>query len=64
LPDVSPHDLRHTYATKLFEAGVPLKTVSMLLGHARINITADTYTRVMPKEKTISVDKINYLFSS
>ncbi|CCJ32845.1 tyrosine-type recombinase/integrase [Caloramator australicus] len=57
------HNLRHTYATKLFEAGVPLKTVSELLGHSNIAITANIYTHVMPKEKTTAAEKLNKLFS-
>lgn len=57
------HNLRHTYATKLFEAGVPLKTVSELLGHSNISITANIYTHVMPKEKITAAEKLNILFS-
>ncbi|MFT5871146.1 MAG: integrase [Clostridium sp.] len=56
------HSMRHTYATKLFERGVKLKTVSELLGHSNIAITADIYTHVMPKEKNDAADKINDLF--
>jgi integrase len=56
------HSLRHTYATKLFEYGVPLKTVQTLLGHSDLSITADIYTHVMPKEKTTAAEKLNSLF--
>ncbi|WP_039657605.1 tyrosine-type recombinase/integrase [Clostridium tyrobutyricum] len=56
------HALRHTYATKLFEKNIPLKTVQMLLGHADISTTADIYTHVMPEQKIKAVDKLNDLF--
>ena len=56
------HNIRHTYATKLFEKEVPLKTVQMLLGHSNISITADIYTHVIPKEKVKAVDRLNELF--
>ena len=57
------HALRHTYATKLFERNVPLKTVQLLLGHADISTTADIYTHVMPDQKIKAVDKLNDLFN-
>jgi integrase len=57
------HCLRHTFATRLFEREVPLKTVSILLGHSDIKITADIYTHVMPSEKIKAVDKLNDLFA-
>lgn len=56
------HALRHTYATRLFEAGVPPKTVQHLMGHADIQTTMNIYTHVMKNEKLEAVDKINKLF--
>ena len=50
------HSLRHTYATKQFEGNTPLKTVSELLGHTDIYITANTYTHVLKEHKEKSVD--------
>ena len=38
-----PHDLRHTYGSLLMSQGVPLKTISELMGHASIEVTADVY---------------------
>lgn len=63
--DIEPmkfHALRHTYATRLFEAGVPPKTVQHLMGHADIQTTLNIYTHVMKGEKMEAVDKINNLF--
>jgi len=57
------HCIRHTYATKLFEADVPLITISKLLGHHDIEITARIYVHVMPKEKDNAAQKLNYLFN-
>ena len=39
------HVLRHTAATRLFQRGVPLKTVADLLGHQSID-TTQIYTKV------------------
>ena len=42
------HDLRHTHASLLLEAGVFPKVVSERLGHANISITLDLYSHVAP----------------
>ncbi|MDR0294028.1 MAG: site-specific integrase [Oscillospiraceae bacterium] len=42
------HALRHTFATRALEAGVPVKAVSQILGHAGSQITMDTYSHVLP----------------
>lgn len=41
---VTPHALRHTYATKLFEAGLDIKEVQRILGHSNPKITMQIYT--------------------
>lgn len=55
------HALRHTYATRQFEAGLKLKTVSVLLGHSSTEITSNTYTHVLKKEKEKSIDILSVL---
>ena len=57
------HNLRHTYATRLFEADVNIKTIQTLLGHSSITITEKTYIHVLNDVKSDAVDKINYMFS-
>lgn len=42
------HDVRHTHATLLIAAGVPVKVVSERLGHAMSAFTIDSYQHVLP----------------
>jgi integrase len=48
LPDLRFHDLRHTYATLMLNAGIHPKVVSETLGHSRIQTTLDLYSHVTP----------------
>lgn len=48
--NVKAHDLRHTFATALFEADVPARAAQYYLGHADIRITLELYTH-LTKEK-------------
>lgn len=55
LPDISPHDLRHTYATLALRRGIPVEVVSKVLGHARVSITLDVYRHVLDNERRTAV---------
>lgn len=48
LPVIRLHDLRHTHATLLLRAGVPVKVVSERLGHASPAFTMTVYQHVLP----------------
>ena len=48
LPRIRFHDLRHTHATLLLKAGVPIKVVSERLGHSTPGFTMATYQHVIP----------------
>lgn len=56
------HSIRHSYATRLFEAGVDIKTVQELLGHSDYKTTVDIYTHVMPEKKLDAVSVFDELY--
>ena len=56
-PTLTAHDLRHGYATMLFEAEVDVYTAKTLLGHSEIETTMAIYTHLRSKKKMSSIDK-------
>jgi integrase len=48
LPRIRLHDLRHTHATLMIAAGVPVKVVSERLGHSSPAFTQTVYQHVVP----------------
>ena len=56
LPPVRLHDLRHSAATLWLEAGLPLKLVQELLGHASMTIRADVYSHILPADRRQAAD--------
>jgi integrase len=63
LPDIRLYDLRHTFATLMFENREQLKLVSEMLGHASVKQTADTYTHVSPTMHREAAMRLNDFLS-
>lgn len=62
LPAVRFHDLRHTAASLMIMEGVDIKTVSEVLGHQSIKITADTYGHIADEHKLDAMNRLNHFF--
>lgn len=61
VPTIRFHDIRHTAATLLLEAGENVKVVSERLGHSSIKITLDTYAHVLPTMQKSAADRMQKL---
>ncbi len=55
----NPHRLRHSYATNLLKAGVPINTVKELMRHASISST-EVYLHLTKKDIEKEVSEVNY----
>ena len=53
------HDLRHTYASLLIQAGVSLAYIRDQLGHHSIKVTVDIYGQLAPEGNKEAVDKLD-----
>ena len=48
LPAIRFHDLRHTAASIMLKHGIPVLTVSRILGHSKPSVTLDIYAHMVP----------------
>ena len=61
LEDLNYHGLRHTFATRCIEAGVDVKSLSEILGHANVSITLNTYVHSSLEMKKSQHEKLTLL---
>lgn len=64
LPKIRFHNLRHTCATLMLQAGVNVKVVSEILGHSTVTLTLDTYSHVLPLMQEDAAVKMDALLGT
>lgn len=56
---VTPHMLRHTFASRLFEVGADTKSISEILGHTNVAFTLQTYVTVGEEHLAQQMEKLS-----
>lgn len=64
LPSINFHALRHTFATRALEAGMDVKVLSSILGHAQASTTLNLYAHALPDHKRVSMEKMRSFYGS
>ena len=59
IPRITPHWLRHTYITMLYQAGVDVLTAKEQAGHSDISTTLEIYTHLDKTYKRHQMDKLD-----
>ena len=62
--DINFHALRHTFATRALEAGMDIKVLSSILGHAQASTTLNLYAHALPDHKKASMEKMSNFYGS
>lgn len=61
--NITAHQLRHTFATILFEAEIDVKDAQHLMGHSDISVTQNIYTHVRQNRTAKTANKLNKFLS-
>ena len=62
--DFKFHDLRHTQASLMIAAGVPMKVVQNRLGHSDFAVTANTYSHLLQGAQAEAAERLDRLFEN
>ncbi len=60
----TPHQLRHAYASMLYDAGIGVKEAQKLLGHSDVSTTQNIYTHIMNSRNSKTAMQLNDYFNT
>jgi integrase len=63
VPDLHPHDLRHSFAIASLRAGIDVKTVQHNMGHKKASMTLDVYVAYTEEGGKEGAEKLSNYFS-
>jgi integrase len=58
-PDITAHQLRHAFATMLYDANIDEMDTKELMGHSSIQVTRDVYTHIRQSRREKTAEKLN-----
>ncbi|HGF7252508.1 TPA: tyrosine-type recombinase/integrase [Enterococcus faecium] len=58
MPNIGTHGWRHTHASMLYEAGIPMREAQERLGHSSLEMTNSIYTHLSEKQKNGTAEKL------
>jgi integrase len=64
LKPIRLHDARHSGATLMINSGVPIKTVSQLLGHSSVEFTLRIYIHPGQEDKESAIDVLDRMLDA
>jgi integrase len=62
LPELSPHGARHSGATNMIAAGVPVRSVQRILGHTSVHMTLERYVHPTDSDTAAAVEALDTLY--
>ena len=61
--DIRCHDFRVTYCTMCYEAGIPVKTLQVWMGHTDTKLIMEVYTKLTKEKEQADATKLNFFFN-
>ena len=61
---ITAHQLRHSFSTQMFYAGVDVKTAAAIMGHSKVDMMLNRYTHLRNKQLDEAKDKVTSMYNN